>query len=524
MGSGAGSDSGLGVDSGFVKGPMSGTNSGSEAGSPPAPGLWYASSGVCEFTHAQLQASANTNPQIVVTSPALGVAYDVALDANGNAWAVGSGSDNVFRFPAAALTTSGSVQADLVIHSAALKSPGNLTFDASGALWVANRPLLDAGTMDGSIVRFDNPSALSGMQDLSPTVRITSAKAGDLFEIGSIALDASQNLWVTSFAGMMRFDNPGSQSGDVALTPAAVIDKTGYSNDIYFYSIAFDASGSLWAASGDGFHYLTSVTEFKNPGSFQGRSSPPAAATIQGAADQLPAGGLAFDGDGNLWMATVNAFVNYSAPGNLSGNVNPTPAISIKVMGAAAPTTNAHLVLFPPPALAQDAGSSNSGTDAGTDTGVSGVGTSTGTFTFSNVVGSNVDSMPLSSEPCCGSAQQSGSGAASLLILDFGASGANGTKGRNVACKLSGPFLAGATYMLSNTGTPASECTYTEPSGSPLDTQWISNGGTLTIDSMTGRGFTFTLHAATMVVNAAITSNPATGTFTMTGTGTGTLP
>jgi ligand-binding sensor domain-containing protein len=198
-------------------------------------------------------------------------------------------------------------------------------------------------------VRFDITGGLSGMLDLAPTVRITSATAGDLFQIGNIAFDRAQNLWVTSFVGLLRFDDPGSQSGDVALTPGAVIEKDGYAKNLYFYSVAFDAGGALWAASGDGLHYLTSVTEFKDPASLLGRSSPAAAATITGDADLLPAGGLAFDGAGNLWMATGESIVMYSGPPELSGIVSPAPAITLKVAGRAAPTTNSHLVFFPPP-------------------------------------------------------------------------------------------------------------------------------------------------------------------------------
>jgi ligand-binding sensor domain-containing protein len=326
--------------------------SASRAGSTSAPAaeLWYAGAAVCGFTHEQLQASASTNPDILVSTSLLTAISDVALDANGNVWIVGSGSDQVFRLPAAALKSPRSVQPDLVVRSEALKNPGNLAFDAGGALWVANRGSVGTSTTgDGSIVGFDIPGGLSGMQDLAPTVRITSATAGDLFQIGNIAFDSAQNLWVTSFVGLLRFDDPGSQSGDVALAPGAVIEKGGYANNLYFYAVAFDAGGALWVASGDGLHYLTSVTEFKDPGSLKGRSSPTAAATITGDADLLPAGGLAFDGTGNLWRATGGSIVMYSDPRELSGIVNPAPAITLKVVGRAAPTTNSHLVFFPPP-------------------------------------------------------------------------------------------------------------------------------------------------------------------------------
>jgi ligand-binding sensor domain-containing protein len=295
---------------------------------------------------------------------------DVAFDEFGNAWVVGSASSDVFRipaaelrFPAVARQRATSAQPDLVIRSAALVNPGNLAFDASGALWVADRGSMGsgggpagaagAGTSEGAIIRFEIPRGLgananaNAILELAPAARITSSKVGDLFQIGSIAFDGAQNLWLTSFVGLLRFDAPGALSGDVARAPDAVIEKSGYAHDRYFYSAAFDADGALWAASGDGLHYLTSVTKFTDPGLLQGRSSPGPAAMITGDADLLPAGGLAFDRAGNLWMATGESIVMYSNPRALRGVANPAPAVALKVAGRAAPTTNTHLVFLP---------------------------------------------------------------------------------------------------------------------------------------------------------------------------------
>jgi hypothetical protein len=498
-------------------------------------GLWYAGGAVCGLAQRQLQASAGIVPQIVVHIPALTTVSDVALDANGNAWAVGPGSNSVFRLPAAALAGSVGATPDLVIQSTALDSPGNLTFDASGALWVANRPMSATGAPpDGSIVRFDIPHGMSGMQNLAPTARFTSTKAGDLFEIGNIAFDAAQNLWVSSFAGLVRFDNPRSKSGDVAESPGAVIDKSGYKNDIFFYSVAFDAAGSLWASSGDGLLYLTSVSEFKDPGSLRGRSSPAAAATIKGTAEALPAGGLAFDANGNLWQANAGAILMYSAPQTLSGTVTPTPAITLTVTRQAAPTTNAHLMFFPRPIMqdagtgAPDTGNGDSGTTDAPDAGIGDSGTdadagipnATGNFAVSNAVGTNASSMPISA-PCCGVAVQTESDASSEVVLVFNGTG---TSERNLDCELWGPLAVGTTYMLTNTGANTSNCKYREGIAGLGEGQWISSGGTLTVDSVTGKTFTFTLHAATMVANSGVVNNPAMGTFQLDGMGTVTLP
>ena len=324
---------------------------------PSPPGeLWYAGPALCGFSHEQLKESGQSRPSIVISTPGLSAFSDVALDDHGNAWVVGIGSDDVLRFPAAELGEPGSATPDLIVRSAALRTPGNLVFDGGGALWVANRdPPPDRADGDGTLVRFDIPSGATGLLTIEPSAQLSSDTPGDLFQIGNMAIDLDQNLWVTSFAGLVRFDHPSDVLGEVGLTAGAVIDKSGYADDSYFYSVAFDAAGTLFAASGDGLHYLTRVTAFGNPGALSGRSSPPPLLTISGEPDLLPAGGLAFDRIGDLWMATGVSILRYSNPAALSGTVDPAPSLTLEVTGRDAPTTNSHL-LFSRDLLGSDGG------------------------------------------------------------------------------------------------------------------------------------------------------------------------
>jgi hypothetical protein len=143
----------------------------------------------------------------------------------------------------------------------------------------------------------------------------------------------------------VRFDGVLDLRGDVRLTPAATIDKAGYPSSIYFYSIAFDASGALWASAfGD---FLASVVKYAGPGMLAGTSSPSPDATIV-AGEWLPAGGLAFDNDGRLWLATSDAILQYSDPGALSGEVAARPSATLPVVNEAVPALNAHLLLARP--------------------------------------------------------------------------------------------------------------------------------------------------------------------------------
>ena len=52
--------------------------------------------------------------------------------------------------------------------------------------------------------------------------------------------------------------------------------------------------------------------------------------------------------------------------------------------------------------------------------------------------------------------------------------------------------------------------------------QWNATSGSVTIDTVSGKEFTFTVHSVVMAADGEI--GPAMGTFTLDGTGTGLLP
>jgi ligand-binding sensor domain-containing protein len=303
--------------------------------------LWYGALDTCALKESQLEAGGQQQPTVLLETAETNAALDVALDAQGRLWMVGSGSARLYRFddPAAASTH----EPNLIVASAALRQPGNLALDANGGLWVANRRELSSSE-DGTILRFDVPPDASGKITLEPSAEIASAKRGDLFQLGYLKFDGEEHLWVTSFRGLLRFDDPLGVVGQMSPEPDALIEKSGFSNNIFFYSVAFDAEGSLWAASADGLHYLTSITKFENPNGLTGRGSPRVAASLLGARDELPAGGLTLDDHGNLWLATASALVMYRDVAKFEGMVDPPADRRIQLDGRAAPTTNSHLV------------------------------------------------------------------------------------------------------------------------------------------------------------------------------------
>jgi ligand-binding sensor domain-containing protein len=312
-------------------------------GAGPSPGaLWYAAPAICGFTASQLTKSNSENPDILVTAIPFTSFNDLALDRDGHVWVVGAGANFVSRLPSATVAASGGAAADLVIESTVLDHPSNLVFDASGNLWVVSQGSGSGAT--GTVARFDAPQALSGVMSLIPSFELTNLEVP-----GALAFDAQGSLWLTTFNGIARFDRVMDSSGIQGLAPDALIAKSGYPNNVYFYGIAFDASGALWASVSIG-NSLNSVMKFADPGSLSGASSPAPAVTIDGGGEALPAGGLAFDAAGQLWLATSSTIVEYADPASYSGILEqPTPAVTLDVVNDATPSLNAHLVFHPSP-------------------------------------------------------------------------------------------------------------------------------------------------------------------------------
>jgi sugar lactone lactonase YvrE len=291
---------------------------------PTEPGyLWYAGAGLSAFQKRQL-AQTNANGPGLALVPALEVKFfhDLAFDTDGNLWTIPISGDQVVRLPAGELAVGMVPVPDLVITSSALAGPQSLAFDAAGNLWVLNYH--GAAESVATVIRFDDPRALSGPQQLSPSATIAPSNdpaAKQWFTQGtSIAFDRDGNLWFAGVQDLVRIDSPAHLSGDVVAAPSAII-STGEA----YAAIAFDAAGALWVtAAQSGYIAL----RFDQPATLAGTVSPTPAARVALPSDKpLFAGGMAFDDDGALWIAMSDRILKLSSPGSLTGSVNADPAV-----------------------------------------------------------------------------------------------------------------------------------------------------------------------------------------------------
>ncbi len=196
----------------------------------------------------------------------------------------------------------------------AQEAPQYLTLDASGDLWV--------DTYEGVIEEF-TPSQLSSSGSPTPAVTIS----GTLNGPGGLAFDAAGDLWVASIGSDSLVEyTPAQLAASGNPTPAVTISAASGSLS-YPDDLAFDSAGDLWVVNAftDG-----TVVEY-TPAQLASSGSPTPQVTISTASPGfLLSGGLAFDPAGDLWVedTSSNSLVEYT-PSQLSATGSPTPAVAI---------------------------------------------------------------------------------------------------------------------------------------------------------------------------------------------------
>ncbi len=269
---------------------------------------------VVAYSGAQLGASTGAAP---VTALATGGApFGATFDAAGNLWVANPAMVNstVIEFNASQLGASGTPTPAVTLSGAALNGAEGLAFDFRGNLWVAN-------TGNSTVIKFSaNQLGASG----SPTPALTlSATGGSLNNPVGLAFDGNGNLWVANYTSSTVVAFAANQLGaSGSPTPAVTLSATGGSlnNPV---GLAFDRNGNLWVAN----NTSSTVVEFV----MHQLGNPTPQVTLSANAGSLnrPTG-LVFDANGTLWVANGggNTVVQF-ALSQLVGSGAPTPHVTL---------------------------------------------------------------------------------------------------------------------------------------------------------------------------------------------------
>ncbi len=232
-------------------------------------------------------------------------------------WVVNQDSSTLVSQP---LSATGNAHPAVAIsaNGSSLSDPfGTEAFDVSGNLWIAN---LDSDTL----VEY-TPSQLASSGDPIPAVTISSA-GSSLEAPGSVAFDASGDLWALNESGSTLVEyTPGQLASSGDPTPAVTISTNGSSiHDPYGF--AFDSSGDLWVSNLSS----STIVEF-TPSQLAASGDPTPAVTISSNASSLDdPSGVAVDASGDLWVTnTSNDTLVEFTPSQLAASGDPTPAVTI---------------------------------------------------------------------------------------------------------------------------------------------------------------------------------------------------
>ena len=236
---------------------------------------------------------------------AVGVSYSKVTPSN-QLWALvrTHGPTSLLGFASTQLSASGSPDATT---EASLPIQQTMAFDHAGDVWGVE--------IGGSprVVRYA-PHWLGGVGEphadyqfnLAVDACVPPTTTGDIGvpQIKTIALDASENIWLTACdKKVLRFDHPDSSPGSdeepIDLAPNVTLSGFGQQTE----DLAFDSTGNLWIAAGG------KVLRFDRARLASNDAGAPDLAldvtTDDASPSALSANFLAFDVGGNLWASDV---------------------------------------------------------------------------------------------------------------------------------------------------------------------------------------------------------------------------
>ena len=208
-------------------------------------------------------------------------------------------------------------------------SPASVTANDTAKANVTYPPLAGTGGLwvanSGSPEGLDRYSSAQ-LSKSAAAASTTSLGTGDPRPFG-VAVDGSGNLWVALSHGNLVAEYAVSQLSATNLAATAAVTLGANAGSLSQPAgIAFDGNGNLWVANAA----ANTVVEF-SASQLASSGTPTPAVTIAASAGSLDGPlGLAFDFSNNLWVANANAgsVVEFAA-GQLAASGSPTPAVTL---------------------------------------------------------------------------------------------------------------------------------------------------------------------------------------------------
>lgn len=307
--------------------------------------LWYPTrlDGDIEgFHRARLLDGSDTSGDVAITGVGA-EPINTTVDPGGNLWVALYADNAIVKYNADQLAEGGSRAPDVTISTdgeGSLNGPVGLAFDRKGNLWVGNFGPQNDGAANDTLVRF-TPRQLAQSGQPTPAVVLT----GFTRPYGH-AFDRAGNLWVGNNGAGNVLSFPRAQQVDGGTPDAGkTITQTSLGQDLNGpRGVAFEKDGTMWISNAN----ATQAASY----TFDGNGAPVAEVTVNlkdanGGAVPSP-DGLAFDDEGNLWVAdSASRIFRYDAADLATDGADVRPAATLTGFGA----SRGILFSFYPPAL-----------------------------------------------------------------------------------------------------------------------------------------------------------------------------
>jgi len=204
--------------------------------------------------------------------------------------------------------------ASLVIDLGAGRSPYGFDFDRHGNLWV--------GTQEGEVLGY--AAADLGLPGVLEPMKVLDA---DAFHVAGLRFAPDGWLWATAQGKVMGW-SPASLAAPGSPAPTVTFTSDHPRMAPYPKDLAFDEAGNMWLVGDD------AVLRFDRDRISQGGTLQPSV-VLFGGEDVLDAPfGLAFDPDGDLWVASSGGgVVEELAREDLAQTGAPVPTVVLDVPG-----------------------------------------------------------------------------------------------------------------------------------------------------------------------------------------------
>lgn len=268
----------------------------------PEPGsgkMWVSAGGypyqTFSITRDDLQTPGSPTPMVRLNRVSNGPKSG-AFDREGNYWLVIAGG-GIERYPRASLGRSSDARPDIVLSGHSIEYGSYIAFDAEGGLWYSNR-------QTGQIVRF-GPEQLTASGQPTPQIIISGLTSPQ-----GLAFDAAGNLWaIDDIAAhqhrIVRYNASRLGSSYSGQPDASIVgfELTGIvPNQVRSIlpgpaDLAFDREGNLWVA----YWNAHRIVKFNNAQQEEGGEQV-AAIILRVSGDRIMQS-IGFDNEGGLWVA-----------------------------------------------------------------------------------------------------------------------------------------------------------------------------------------------------------------------------